>query len=153
MSIKDNSFLLDIKQIDKVYCVLGLHHKFDVAITDTRNECSCKLGLKISFKKGTVDGVAGNYYLIRHYNYNNKPVYYNPGLSLNKALHLYFGNINGIPGKEKGWMIQHEFGYLRDSLPLLFHDTDDITKCPEAVGLKWYTKKNSELQDVEIRCM
>ena len=125
-----------------------------IIITDVKNECSCKLGITIRVKNGGAleSGVEGQYLLVKHYNYNNKPVYYNSGTNIHKELHLYFGNITSIPGNEKGWIVQHEVGFMNDS-PKLFHTTNDESTCPENVGTNWQTKRQKGLPDLEVVCL
>ena len=137
-----------------------LSEKSSITITDAKNECSCKIGIKIDVRNGTVLGISGIYWLLRHYNYNNKPVYYRSGacsiLSIchEKELHLYYGNIDGVSGRKRnGWQIQSEFGWEDNTPPILFHDTDDKTKCPEDVGFNWHTIGRMDLPDVEATCL
>ena len=95
-----------------------LSEKSSITITDAKSECSCKIGIKLDVRNGTVLGISGIYWLLRHYNYNNKPVYYRSGacsiLSIchEKELHLYYGNIDGVSGRKRnGWQIHSEFGW------------------------------------------
>ena len=146
----------------RIHCVGRslLSEKSSITITDAKNECSCKIGIKLDVRNGTVLGISGIYWLLRHYNYNNKPVYYRSGacsiLSIchEKELHLYYGNIDGVSGRKRnGWQIQSEFGWEDNTPPILFHDTNDKTKCPEDVGFNWHTIGRMDLPDVEVTCL
>ena len=131
-----------------------LSEKSSITITDAKNECSCKIGIKLDVTNGTVLGVSGIYWLLRHYNYNNKPVYYRSGTVLQKELHLYYGNIDGVSGRKRnGWQIHSEFGWEDNTPPILFHYTDDKTMCPEDVAANWHTIGRTDLPDIEATCL
>ena len=124
----------------------------DMNISDAKVECGCELGIKFSSKDQLIPGTEGNFWLIKHYNYNNRPIYYNYDTSSKRDLYLYFGSIN-VYGKEKGWIIDHDFGWLNESPPILFHETTDDLTCPENVGMNWENKNKRYLLGVEAICL
>ena len=131
-----------------------LSERSSITITDAKNACTCKIGLKLDVRNGTVGGVAGIYWLLRHYNYNNRPVYYRSGTLLQQELHLFYGNLHGVAGgKRNGWQIHFEFGWEDHTPPILFHDTEDKTECPEDIGTNWHTTGRMDLPDIDATCI
>ena len=128
------------------------HSKKDMIIGDAKTECSCNLGIKFSARNGSTPVIQGNYWLIRHYNYNSRPIYYNYDNNLRKDLHLYFGTIN-VHGKGKGWIVDHDFGWMNESPPILFHEVTEVSMCPENVGENWQTKSRKYLPEVKADCL
>ena len=125
-----------------------------ITITDAKAECSCKLGIRISSKNVTLlqEGVVGKYWLVRHYNYNSRPVYHKPSNGDQKELHLYFGEIDNI-SRNNGWIVSYEFGLIYDSPAILYHYTDDGSICPEADGLNWRTTQLGDVPDIKVTCL
>ena len=123
---------------------------------DSKNECTCKNGIKIQrkdpIKTALPKGVIGKYWLVRHYNYHGKPVYYVPGNGDNKELHLYFGEINNMP-RTNGWVVNYEFGLIYNNPAIIFHDSDDDNICPEIVGPHWHTQDDRDIPDVTVTCL
>ena len=125
-----------------------------ITITDAKGECSCKIGIKISSKFATLlnQGVVGTYWLVRHYNYNSRPVYNKPANGDQKELFLYYGEIDNKP-RNNGWIVNYEFGMIYNSPAMLFHHTDEDSICPEAQGLHWQTTKLGEIPDIKFTCL
>ena len=121
-------------------------------IGDVKAECSCKLGIKFNAGNWSVPGIEGYFWLIKHYNYNNRPIYYNYQNSLKNDLYLYFGTIN-VSGKRKGWIVDHDFGWMNEAPPIVFHETTENLECPEDVGANWETKYNKNLPGVKANCL
>ena len=108
----------------------------DIDIGDGKNDCTCELGIQFETTSGSIPLLDGYFWLIKHYNYNNRPIYYSQSNVRNKDLYLYFGTIN-IHEKQKGWIVDHAFGWMNDALPMLFSQSYAESKCPEVVGKKW----------------
>ena len=138
-----------------IFSYLGLNlldPKKDMNISDAVNKCTCEFGIKFRGLTNSISGIQGDFWLIKHYNYNNRPIYYNHDNSLKRDLHLYFGSIN-VNGRDRGWIIDHDFGWPYKSSPILFHETNDVSKCPENVGKNWQTKYKKYLSNVEATCI
>ena len=121
-------------------------------IGDVKAECSCKLGIQFSTGNWSLPGIEGNFWLIKHYNYNNRPIYYNYENNLKNDLYLYFGTITGS-GKRKGWIVDHDFGWMNEAPPIVFHETTENLECPEDVGANWQTKYIKNLSGVKANCL
>ena len=79
-------------------------------------------------------------------------MYYKHGNGGQTELHLYFGEIDNIP-KNKGWIVNQEFGLVSNSTALLFHNTEDDSLCPEAVGPHWHTSQARDIGDINLKCL
>ena len=112
----------------------------------------CKIGIKFEVRNGTMSQVDGYFWLIKHYNYNNRPIYYNYDNKFKIDLHLYYGKIN-IPGKGHGWIVDYEVGWINIAPPILFHESKQEIQCPENIGSKWQTKHEIDLPDVQASCI
>ena len=120
------------------------------------NQCGCNLAVIVFVEGGDTegileDGVIGAYLHLRHYNYNDHPVYYKSENG-KKDLYLYYGPLNNEPGAEEGWLIHSQFGLTSDSIKL-FHATTNSGVCPENVGLHWHTMHQRDIQDVKVKCL
>ena len=98
--------------------------------------------------------IQGAYLHLRHYNYNNRPVYYKSSRDAeSRDMYLYFGSINNIPGDDsKGWIIHPSFGLLNEP-PELYYLTQNETTCPEDIGQHWNTKEQTDVVAIKVKCL